>query len=240
MAQHHVPEIAGVDLDFTPRSYFTERDLRLALPSDILGRARRDMARQLVAQGEDPPAEMLVAALTASDRAAAGRIHPMLMGGEYLPRMKATEVEIARISMRSVTGDQVSVRARRRGPRIAYSIVDEYESEYVEYDPRPRTSVRPLRMRDLVAMLDTACPDGGAVMSHTLLLIPHVDSHDELRRFTSVESDFYPELGRYYAGRFEEHFASLESEYDEEEDEEDDEQDVVDSGGASAGRPSSG
>jgi hypothetical protein len=224
MAQHQVPEVAGIDLDFTPRSYFIERDLKLALPSDILGRARRDMARRLVAEGEDPPAEMLVAALTERDRVAAGRVHPMFMGGEYLPHMKATEVEIARISLRSVTCDQVSVRARRRGARIAYSIVDEYESEYVEYDPRPRTSVRPLTMRKLIAMLDGACPDGGAVMSHTLLLIPHVDSPDELHRFTSVESDFYPELGRYYAGRFDEYFDSLQAECeDEEEEDEEDE-----------------
>jgi hypothetical protein len=218
MAQHPVAEVAGIDLDFTPRSYFIERDLKLALPSDILGRARRDMARQLVAEGEDPPAEMLVAALTERDRVAAGRVHPMFMGGEYLPRMKQTEVEIARISLRSVTADQISVRARRRGARIAYSIVDEYESEYVEYDPRPRTSAAPLSMRRLVALLDGACESGGAVMSHTMLLIEHVDSADELHHFTSVESDFYPELGRYYAARFDAYFSSIVS-ADEEDDE---------------------
>jgi hypothetical protein len=216
MAQHHVPEVASIDLDFTPRSYFIERDLKLALPSDILGRARRDMARRLVADGEDPPAEMLVAALTERDRVAAGRVHPMFMGGEYLPHMGAREVEIARISLQSVTSDQISVRARRRGARIAYSIVDEYESAYVEYEPRPRTSTRPLSMRRLVELLDGACPDGGAVMSQTVLLIPHVGSPDELHHFTSVESDFYPDLGRYYAGRFEQYFESLRSEYDDE------------------------
>ena len=47
MNEHaQVPEVGDVDLDFTPRSYFTERDLGLAIPSDILGRARRDMARR--------------------------------------------------------------------------------------------------------------------------------------------------------------------------------------------------
>ena len=53
MAQHQVPEVAGIDLDFTPRSYFTERDLKLALPSDIMGKARRDLARRFVVDGED-------------------------------------------------------------------------------------------------------------------------------------------------------------------------------------------
>jgi len=218
MAQHQVPEVAGIDLDFTPRSYFVERDLKLALPSDILGRARRDMARRLVADGQDPPAEMLVAALTERDRVAAGRVHPMFMGGEYLPRMKSTEVEIARISLRSVTADQISVRARRRGARTAYSILDEYENEYVTYDPRPRTSSRPLSMRRLVALLDGACENGGAVMSHTMILMDHVDSAEELHHFTSVESDFYPALGRYYAARFDTHFSSI-APQDEEDDE---------------------
>jgi len=132
----------------------------------------------------------------------------MFMGGEYLPRMKSAEVEIARISLRSVTGDQISVRARRSSDRIRYTIVDEYENEYVDYDTRPRTSRAPLSMRRLVAMLDGACEGGGAVVSHTMILMEH-DSSLDLRRFTSVESDFYPDLGRYYEARFDEYFASL-------------------------------
>ena len=68
MSKHQVPEVAGIDLDFTPTSYFTERDLHLTLPSDIMGKARRDIARQLVAEGEDPPPELLVGALTDDDR----------------------------------------------------------------------------------------------------------------------------------------------------------------------------
>jgi len=215
MSKHQVPQVAGIDLDFTPASYFTERDLRLALPSDIMGQARRHIARKRAAQGEDPSPELLVGALTDDDRTAIGRIHPMFMGGEYLPRMKKCEVEIARISLRSVTADQISVRARRSGGRISYSIEDEYESEYVSYDPRPRTSSKPLSMHALVAMLDGACERGGAVMSHTMILMDHEPSL-ELRHFVSVESDFYPDLGQYYEARFDEYFASLPCEDEDE------------------------
>jgi len=223
MSKHQVPEVAGIDLDFAPASYFTERDLHLALPSDIMGQARRQIARQLVAEGEDPPAELLVGALAEEDRAAVGRIHPMLMGGEYLPRMKKGEVEIARISLESVTGDQISVRARRRGGRISYSIVDEYPNAgYIKYDLRPRTSSKPLPMHELVAMLDGACEGGGAVMSPTMALIDIGEPRDELRYFVSVESDFYPDLGTYYGVRFDEYFAAL-SRADEDEHEVDDE-----------------
>jgi len=49
MTQQQVPEVVGIDLNFTPASDFTERDLRLTLPSDILGQARRDIVRGLVA-----------------------------------------------------------------------------------------------------------------------------------------------------------------------------------------------
>ena len=69
-------------------------------------------------------------------------------------------------------------------------------------------------------MLDGACEGGGAVMSHTVALIDAGEPADELRYFVSVESDFYPDLGRYYEARLDEYFASLP---DEDEDEEDDE-----------------
>ena len=58
-------------------------------------------------------------------------------------------------------------------------------------------------------MLDGACEGGGAVISQTSGLVPHVDSSDELEGFTSVESDFYPELAAYYAARFEAFFDTL-------------------------------
>ena len=126
--------------------------------------------------------------------------------------MKRGEVEIARISLQSVTSDQISVRARRVGGRIGYTVVDEYKNEYVQYDLRPRTSSTPLSMRSLVAMLDGACEDGGAVMSHTVGLVPHVNSPDELDGFTSVESDFYPELAEYYAARLDAYLETLRTE----------------------------
>jgi hypothetical protein len=41
-----------------------------------------------------------------------GAVHPLLMGGEYLPGVDKEEVEIMRISLASTSGDQISVRAR--------------------------------------------------------------------------------------------------------------------------------
>ena len=41
-----------------------------------------------------------------------GRVHPSNIGEEFLPPLRNGEVEIARISLASVTADQISVRAR--------------------------------------------------------------------------------------------------------------------------------
>jgi hypothetical protein len=40
------------------------------------------------------------------------RIHPSFMGGAYLPELLPTEVEIARIELKSTTSDVISIRAR--------------------------------------------------------------------------------------------------------------------------------
>ena len=68
----------------------------------------------------------------------------MFMGGEYLPKLEKGEVEIARISLRSVTADQISARARRIGAQIEYAIVDEYgDSSVITYRVQPRTWAMP-------------------------------------------------------------------------------------------------
>lgn len=214
MAKHSaVPEVAGVNLDFIPFSYFALRELHLALPSDIKGQARRTMARAVAQSGDGLADDLQAPELSADDRRAWGLIHPAMMGGEYLPSLRKDEVEIARISLRSVTADQISVRARRVGRRIDYTIVDEYGDELREepYRVHPASSATPLSMRQLVALLDGACEHGGAVMQPVVWHIEDgVCGIDEMRGFVSVESDFYADLGRYYEARFAHYFAQLE------------------------------
>jgi len=50
-----------------------------------------------------------------------------------LPTHEREEVEIVLISLASVTGDLVSIRARRSGTRIVHRIEDEYEGNPVTY-----------------------------------------------------------------------------------------------------------
>ena len=142
-----------------------------------------------------------------------GSAHPRFMGGEYLPELGDNEIEIARIVLASVTQDVISVRARKDGARIHYTVYDEYESELVL---SRRSSKRPLSLRELIKFIDEseykeALSDGGLAWSPILW---HVDEGfiDDVRHFVRVESSFYPELRSYYERVIGEFFAEIDAE----------------------------
>ena len=172
-----------------------------------------------------------------------GSVHPQMLGGEYLPDHLEDEVEVARIEMRSTTGDVLQVRARPLDGRIAYRVVDEYATEHGDpetwaYVIQPETSELPLTMGELVTLIDTTRQTGG--LSHgddryDVGLIEGIlngnvaDGSDPatMRHFFTVSSAFYPELGAYYDAviqdwydeelRFlDEYDSEYESEYDSE------------------------
>jgi hypothetical protein len=76
------------------------------------------------------PDYLLNESLDDEARVSRGQIHPMFMGGEYLPDYGDCGVEIARIELKSTTYDVISLRACPSGSHINYSLVDEYETEY--------------------------------------------------------------------------------------------------------------
>lgn len=202
MKQPGVPSVAealGIDLEFRPRDYFWARDHDLALPSDIAGHERREMVKRLIAAGEEVPDGLDAARLDPELREAWGAMHPMNMGGEYLPPMFDGEVEIARISLQSVTGDQISVRARRSRGEIEYRFVDEYPESGETFIPHPWTSTRRLTMGELVSMIDESADEGGAVLGLLSCNLDMASDPRELEAFVTVDSDFYPDLRRYYA-----------------------------------------
>jgi hypothetical protein len=131
-------------------------------------------------------------------RQAWGRVHPSNLGGEFLPTLRNGEVEIARISLRSVTSDQISVRARHSGKRIVYRVVDEYGSDIATYVCRPASSVSPHPLRDLIALMESAREGGSIIFPILNNLEGGSSTLAELTAFITVTSDFYPDLGRYY------------------------------------------
>jgi len=201
-ASVQVPAEPGIDLSVRPPTYFGPLPLAAHLLARVTGHRRREFLRDRMTDGDvDLPAELLSSSLDNDLRKAIGRIHPAFMGGEYLPPLRGNETEIARISLASVTADQISVRARRLKDRTGYRIVDEYPDDEIVYLCRPAGSKLPLTLAELVGLLDGAAEDGGVVLSLIANNIRCGANPQSLRGFVTVSSEFYPQLGAYYAAR---------------------------------------
>ena len=189
-------QVPGIDLEYRPRNYFWAADLKVPLPSSIAGESRRQLVRALMEWDAPIPDGLDAAVLDEAMLEAWGREHPSNMGGEYLPLLRKDEVEIARISLASVTADQISVRAQRMRERIRYRVIDEYP-ETSTYVCHPARSVSPLSLGELVALMETAS-DGRSIIFPILgMNAPHA-TPAELAEFVTVSSDFYVDLGPYY------------------------------------------
>lgn len=197
------PSIPGIDLGFRPRSYFGPMSLDRHVLAHMNGEMRRRLVRSYRAEGRSIPAELAQGVLEEHDRAAWGRIHPRMMGGEYLPPFLPGEIEIARISLESTTFDQISVRARPEpGKGIAYRIVDEYGGEGVEIlTAIPEFSTMPLTLGELACLIDGASEGGGAAMGWLIYNAQSGLDPESARSFVTVSSEFYPDLERYYRAR---------------------------------------
>ncbi len=193
---------ASVNLAFRPKTYFPESPTREQLLARIKGQSRREMARGILETEGIAGLSDFVAReeLNDHDRDMWGLVHPHMMGGEYLPGLRPEEVEIARISLKSTTFDQKSIRARPEGDRIRLSVEDEYETEY----ELPFTLIaQPLSLGELIEFLGASRhPDdvyhGGMIESDWNFCEENGDPLDECVDFATVSSGFYPQLSSYF------------------------------------------
>jgi hypothetical protein len=188
-----------IDYDFRPQSYWDISDPLAAILVNVKGTRRRQMIRDYWEAGAIDALEkdLLLDCLSEEQRNGLAKIHPSFMGGEYLPDYAEGEVEIARIELESTAADVVSIRADQDGGRIAYSIVDEYETQFTV---SPLHSDQPLTLSELIAMLDVA-RDGASL--GTSFTTGNYSGHslenlNKIRSFTRVESVFYPQLNPHY------------------------------------------
>jgi hypothetical protein len=210
------------DLSFRPASYFGPVRLDDHVTSKITGHVRQRLVKDALDAAEEVPPELLNGTLDSATLEAVTSLHPSLLGGEFLPEHEAGEVEIARISLASTTSDQVVVRARRVGQRIRYSVHDEYNGEFINPKCRPRSSKRPLTLRQLTDLIDSAYDlydvidmnifDGGA------------DVRD-MANFVTASSAFYPQLEGLYEQWIREYLATRHQPEEAANDEGDDERD---------------
>ena len=193
-----VPDLSGVDLDFRPRSYFWPLGLETHLLARVKGAERKAALKQLIDTGRlhDIPDFLARSARSEGDRQALGRIHPALMGGEYLPALSQNEVMIASITIASTTQDVTSVYARRGRKRIYYRVVDEYGAETLS-GRSTRSSTYPLTLGQLEQFFN-----GAWSIFHVLAM--NFDDYDLARMLgfvVRIESSFYPEIETLYGLR---------------------------------------
>ena len=200
------------DLSFRPDTYWGHGNPIAAILAGIKGEVRRKQVQAALEAGEEIPEGLLDSLLEEPVRQGWGAIHPLLMGGEYLPSDLPGETTIARISYRSTTGDVTEVRARPDGPPILYRFVDEYETEFVlPFD----CSEVPLSLGELVELIDNT----QGMESKPGLVRSALDRSfgmgnrwgrsdeewaESVRRFITVSSEFYPDLETYYGAVAEE------------------------------------
>ena len=182
------------DLDYRPDSYW---DTPEAIHANIKGDFRQRAVKDAIAAGEldKVPSPIFADEISDELRHFAGSINPSFMGGEYLPSYLENEVEIARVSLNSVTADVTSIRAI---PGIHYRVVDEYETHYQLKQAR---SQKPLTMREIIALLDTVerkeSDSTGLVRLYWENLEPQFGPEEDVD-FTTVSSAYYPALEQWW------------------------------------------
>ncbi len=200
---------ANVDFSFRPEYWDTD-GLLTAPWANIKGSLRRRHIRRVLEQGLEASLhpDELDESLPEEIRRAVARVHPALMGGEYLPDLLPGEVEIARIEFASATRDVTSIRALPVGRRIYYRVNDEHQvMTEIEYRTPFTWTSRPLTLRRLIHLIDhTVYPRDYTGLVTGFLDFVVVGCQTDLEEwlgFVDVSSEFYPDLGRYYSWRLE-------------------------------------
>jgi hypothetical protein len=191
---------AKIRYAFRPRNYWDDQDVLRSLLRNVKGTQRRSMITDYWKQGRLPEIEdeLLKDTLSEESRERLGQIHPSFMGGEYLPDYRLGEVEIVRIELESTTSDVISIRAARDPEGIRYRIVDEYEGQY-EFGQPFETSPLPLSLKQLIGFIEGSNQEGfdNLAICHNEINNERM-SREELRHFTSVSSEFYPQLYEHF------------------------------------------
>ena len=178
-----------IDLNFRPKSYFGPRRLEQYLISKVKGAVVKARLEALSEEGRHAEVASLLGdeGISEADTKALEGVHPMFMGGNYLPDTDDGEVEIARIEIASTTFDVTCVFARAEKGLIRYRVVDEYEGDTLS-GPNEMTSDRPLTLGELTDFFLNAW---------SLVDVLEMNFEDDVESalgFFIARSEFYPDL----------------------------------------------
>jgi hypothetical protein len=180
----------GVNPEFRPKAYFGPQKLEEHLLSNVPGGVVRNRMREMFSAGQDKVAQDLIDEIGNDGGEVASyleSIHPMFMGGNYLPERQPGEVEIGRITIRSTTFDVTSVYAGRTNGKIRIRVVDEYDGDTLVGHPEMETE-RPLTLGEFADFFLGVWPFIDIVMMNA------EGDLDEGLDFFWAESNFYPDF----------------------------------------------
>lgn len=199
--------ISSIDFDYRPAGYFGPQPLEDYVLSRVKGAVVKARLRELLASEEHEEVAQLLRehGVPEDECRALGSVHPLLMGGNYLPGSDSGEVEIARIFIRSTTGDVTAVYARMAGPKIVYRVVDEYGGDTLQGETT-REASGPLTLGELYDFFTSAWP------FHEVLDMNFEGDTEAMLDFFRAESDFYPQLDALCRARVVEAFPVVEEE----------------------------
>lgn len=200
-----------IDLDYRPDTYFRPQNLDRYLLSKVKNAVVRQTLQELFDAGRHAEACRLLSdeGISVDDLKDMELIHPMFMGGNYLPDTEDGEVEIARISIKSTTYDVTCVYARRDGGAIHYRVVDEYEGDTLQGTTETRTD-KPMTLGELADFF---------LGAWSLIEVLEMNFENDLAQsldFFTAHSEFYPDFDRLCRQRVIEHFSEPEDKDDSE------------------------
>jgi hypothetical protein len=180
-----------IDIHYRPESYFGPRRLEAYLISQVKGAVVRERLKKLLAEGNYDELKNLLGkeGVPKSALKALESVHPMFMGGNYLPDTEEGEVEIARIEIASTTFDVTCLFAKQSNGRILYRVVDEYEGDTL-MGLSEMTSEKPLTLGEMADFFL------GAWSLIDVLEMNFEGDVESARKFFTAKSEFYPDFDR--------------------------------------------
>ncbi len=190
------PSVRPLDLRYRPTRYFGPRRLEAHLLAQIQNARVKEQIQAAYDAGHLEEARDLLQTAVRSPEImhALESVHPSFLGGNYLPPLEAGEVEIARLTLESVTRDVKVAYAKQVNRRIRIRVVDEYDADYITAAPRvvarpltlghfARYFVETIHLYDILEMnfVTYREPGGGDPLESALA-------------FFTAQSDFYPNL----------------------------------------------
>lgn len=183
---------AGIDLGFRPSERLFPMTAEKLLLSRVKGTWRREILTMAVAEDylNEVDPFFTRTSLDDEDRRARAAVHPTFMGGEYLPDFEEGEIEVARIDLRSITADAISIRLRRLPTGFTYRVVDEYDGECLA-EPSSVTVDQPFTLHEF-----------GKFVCRVSCLVDIVEMNEfadasSAKTFIKASSTVYPEFGKF-------------------------------------------